>query len=240
MFENNEGVQTPEAYFEALVGEGKKYGTPADLAKAYANADAKIMADAAELAALREAKTELEITKRLLDERNRVVPTVTPTAKPETPVVAPLSDEDLETRIENKLTERNEKEQRKHNQNIAAARLVEVFGDATKAKEAINLKALELGVSSKWLEDTAATSPTAFFSAMGVKPSTEAPTSTPAPKGNVNPEALVNAGHQIQAKPGTFAYYNAIRKSDPKLYRDASTQRAMHNDAVRLGAAFYS
>lgn len=239
MFEKQE--QTPNNdYLAALVGEDKKYKTVDELAKAYANADAKIMADAAELAHKAELETELAITKRLLDAANTRVPLEEkPVVKPETPVVTSFSEEDLDARITKTLADKADKERRESNQQVAAQRLVEAFGNVDNAKAAIATRAQELGVSAKWLEDTAASSPNAFFATMGLT-SAPATKETPAPKGDVNMEALLKNPANLGIKPGTYKYYQNLRKQDPKLYASPATQRQMHNDAMARGAEFYT
>lgn len=237
MFEKEQ--QTPSDYLANLVGDDKKYKTVEDLAKAYANADAKIMADAVELGRKVEVETELEITKRLLEQaNNRVAPIENKEAKPNTTVVAPVSDEDLEARIKRTLAEQTDGERKRINQEAAAKRLVETYGDVSKAKEAIAARASELGVSSRWLEDTAASSPNAFYVTMGL--TAEQAKSTPAPKGDVNSEAFKNAQGTSHTKPGTYKYYQEIRKREPKLYASSAIQRQMHNDAIANGADFYT
>jgi hypothetical protein len=88
------------------------------------------------------------------------------------------------------------------------------------------------------MKELAAKSPKAFLATMGinaeVKPSSS---STPAPRSDVNPN-MINI--RLGQSPNTYAYYEQIRKSDPKLYWNPKTQKAMHDAAQALGSDFFN
>jgi hypothetical protein len=87
------------------------------------------------------------------------------------------------------------------------------------------------------MKELAAKSPKAFLATMGidadVKPQS---TSTPAPRSDVNPQNI-NSG---APKANTYAYFEQIRKSDPKLYWNTKTQKAMHDAAQAMGEDFFN
>lgn len=225
-------AETPvsDAYLEQYVGEGKKFKSVEELAKAYANADKFIP----------ELKNDLQTTREFiadklseLAQRNQEPPA--PVQIEETRItnpdpVAPPNDsgEDLDTRIRKALEERDEEIRYRKNAALTEEVLIERLGSKEEAVKAVQTKAAELGVDPGYLKNTAYQSPRAFFNLMGINPD-EAPrsNSTPAPKSDVNPLAL---GHG-QPKPNSYAYYDQLRKSDPKTYWSPKTQAALMQDA---------
>lgn len=222
---------------ETLVGEGKKYATVEDLAKAYVHADAFIKSTTREL---QEVKEELNVrldTEQVLARARQNQSNVEPQPSPQTPVkeaTTPLSDEDLAARIREVTQAERLRETAAQNVTTVATKLIEQFGDEAKANEFVRNKAAELGVGVEFLQDVAARSPKAFFSSIGLE---NAPPKTPPTsptRGDVNTEAFRNNGTQV--KQGTYAYYENLRKSDPKTYFSRDVQLQMHKDAMAAAA----
>lgn len=229
---------SPEQAFNELVGEGKKYRSPEDLAKAYYHANRTLLERQQELQGLREDLATRTTVEDLLKTRSE--PTAN-TPPQNTPVVEntpkPLTDEELEQRIA-QVTQRQTVEQRKaENLRQAEARMLEVYGTADKAQQALQAKATELGVSVDFLKDAAAQSPKAFFVTLGVAPGNPAPATGQPTQGNVrvNPETLTGT----RPKEGTWAFYENIRKTDPNAYWKPSVQNQLFKDRTRLGDDFY-
>lgn len=227
-----EAAETPaDNYLDKYVGEGKKFKNVEDLAKAYEHANTHIPKLTEDLQTTREF-----IANKLeeLAQRNQAQPA--PVQNEEkgnenTNVSAtPPNDsgEDLDTRIRKILDETDQVKQFQGNAKLAEDVLIERLGSKEAAIEAVQKKANELGVEPGYLRDTAYRSPRAFFNLMGIDPDNR-PTSqnTPAPSSDVNPR---NLGHG-QPKAGTYAYYEQIRKSDPKLYWAPRTQSQLMKDA---------
>jgi hypothetical protein len=236
-----EGVTPPDnASLEQLVGEGKKFKSVEDLAKAYANANNHIDELRTDLQSTREFISE-ELRK-LAEQRNQAppVPPIPETGSNLNPApVAPSGGpvEDLDTRIAKALEERDTLKRLQGNANLVQEVLVERLGDVNKAAEAVVAKARELGLSPSDMKELAAKSPKAFLTTMGIDADSK-PTShsTPAPSSDVNPHNI-NAG---APKPNSYAYFEQIRKSDPKLYWNPKTQAAMHKAAQDLGDGFFN
>ena len=110
------------------------------------------------------------------------------------------------------------------------------FG-ADKASEQISAKASEIGVNVDYLLDIASKSPKAFYSVMEIEQGQPQSTSQ-VNQGSVNTEALVNTAPAV--KEGTYDFYEALRKSNPKEYWKAATQNKMHKEAEAAGAGFYN
>jgi hypothetical protein len=224
---------------EQLVGEGKKYKTVEDLAKAYANADSHI----------NELKTDLQSTrefiaeelKKLAEQRTVQTPPAQieePRAPNSAPAAPPNGEvEDLDTRIAKVLEERDTNKRLQGNANLVQAVLVERLGSVEKATEAVIAKARELGVDGTYMKQTAANSPRAFFSLMGIDPDQKpVSSSTPKPSSDVNPN-MINTG---APKPRTYKYHEEVRKSNPKLYNSVSYQAQLMKDAMELGQEFFN
>lgn len=234
------GETTPNTNaLELLVGEGKKYKTVEELAEAYANADRHIGELKTDLQSTREFISE-EL-KKLAEQRNAAPPA---NPNPETgsnPTPAPVAPsgaevEDLDTRIAKALENRETLTRLQTNANTVQEILVERLGGVQEAASAVIAKARELGLQPSDMKELAAKSPKAFLATMGISDEKPSSNSTPAPRSDVNPNN-VNAGGP---KPNTYAYYEQIRKSDPKLYWSPKTQAAMHKAAQEMGEAFFN
>jgi hypothetical protein len=221
-----------DSFLDKYVGEGKKYATAEELAKAYENADKFIPELKNDLQTTREfIATKLE---ELAKQRSEAITPPVQTGDDggnNPPLVQTPNDsgEDLDTRIKKALEEEREVSKLQDNAAFAEKTLIEQLGSKEAAIKAVADKAIELGVDAGYLRDTALRSPTAFFNLMGVKPG-ERPTSTstPAPAADVNTATL---GHG-QPKPNTYQYYEQMRKSNEKLYWNPKTQAALMKDAL--------
>lgn len=226
--------------FEDLVGEGKKYATPDDIAKAKAHADAHIAIlerereeDRQELA---KRKTAEELLERI---RQEAAQQHAPREEDNTgPAPLPaINEDDVVARVRAELQAERQKEIETKNIEAVAAKLVDVFGDSQKAQEHVKRKAHELGVDLNFLQETASRSPAAFFSTIGLTDDSVKNTSTPtAPRSEVN----LNISNQGGVKPGTYAYYAKLRKENPDVYKTAQVQMQMHKDALAKGEAFFN
>lgn len=231
---NNESAA---ATLADLVGEGKKYATVDDLAKAYVNADTFISQLKTENEGIRndlnQRLTQEEILEQIRQSNSK--PPVTPTPEPTTPAVQPINEDELIGRLQQRLQEEQAKHKQTQNVEQVAEKLVETFGSETKANEAVKNKARELGVSVEFLQDVAAKSPTAFYQTLGLNVVQTPPPA--APRGAVNTQALAQDGN---VKEGSYAYFENMRKTNPKLYWDKRTQNTMMKYASEKGDAFFN
>ena len=177
-----------------------------------------------------EAKQKDEIQK-LLDEARQKTQVTPPQVKNGTPPVetpAQPNAEELVERVKESL--KLEQTQRVKDQNLkeAADQLVVIYGSEDKAKEIVQQKANELGVSVKFLEDAAAQSPKAFYELLGATGSHK---SSVAPRSEKNTAALNNAPGMT--KEGSKAWYAELRRADPALYYSPKIQQQMMRDALQ-------
>ncbi len=144
-------------------------------------------------------------------------------AKPET---TGLDEAAVTKLLQAALAEKSAEDQSTANMTKAVNKLKEMFGDAAKAQEAVQLKAGELNVSVDFLKQIAANSPDALVSMFNVPKGNEnpdegnkEPNPTP-PGGGGTPPGRPPAG---DLKPGTHAYYQQMRRDDPKKFNDPHT-----------------
>lgn len=225
-----EGGTTPENFVDKFVGEGKKFKSVEELAKAYEHANNHIPELQKDLQSTREFiadKLEELAKKREATPPGQTEGSGTPTPAP----VSPPNDagEDLDTRIAKIMEKTRVQERYQANASLVQEVLVEQLGSVEAAQKLVIEKAMELGVDGAYMKQTASTSPKAFFNLLGINPD-EKPvsSSTPAPSSDVDVRRMESTN---PVKAGTYAYYNQLRKSDPKLYWSQKVQTAMHKDA---------
>lgn len=224
---------------DTLVGDGRKYTDPDQLAKAYIHADTHI----AELKArLVEAETANKIKDDIL---NAQLKNRQPRPEDERREDANLNHRDpppnseqneksldLAELVRKEFTKKNDEDRRVENINKAAEALNKHYGSAAKAQEAIRNRANELNVSFEWLRDVASTSPGAFLASMGVDPNARS-TNTPSVNSEVNLRSTANGTRN-------FRYYEDLRKSMPALkFYSRDIQDQMFRDVRDLGEKFY-
>lgn len=231
-----DGPNLEEINTEVLVGDGRKYASTDDLAKAYVHADSFIEKQKARIA---ELETEVRIREELAN-KQKTPPEEKPGNEPghENPPVTPpvntpegKSDVDIASLVRNELEKASTEKTFAQNVDSAAKVLVEVYGSEEKANLAVRQKAAELGVGVDWLMNIAGTSPSALLGTMGVSPETKS-TSTPFSSS----EVVRNRG----ASKKNFKYFEEIRKADPKSYYSAQVRKEMFEARKELGDAFYS
>lgn len=243
IFGSNVDNQTTEPAsdpFKDWVGPGKKYASVEEMARANIYAQEHI-------SSLEKTKSELleDLTKRnslaqLVDKLSTTVNTSQTTS----PVATPAQDRtvdkvqaaDLESLIAEKIQSVFSNKEKQENASSVAKTLSAKFGD--KAEEMYRVKAAELGLTIQMLNDLSMTSPKAVLAYFGSDlTSTLNPTTTHA---KVSTEAFSSASTSNgDPKPGTYAYYQKIRRENPSAYYSPKTQIEMHDQAVKLGQDFY-
>lgn len=214
---------------DTLVGENQKYKTPDDLAKAYANADAAILRQKAEIAELKAAdkiKTDLleaQLNKKPPEEKN---PVTNQHREPEAPQKAETPN--ISELVREELLNASEERRRADNINRATESMTNHYGSISKAQEAIKRRATELNVSFEWLRDVASDSPQAFFASMGINPAQRSQ-STPGFSNEVVLDRINTSGVK------NHKYFEEIRKANPKLYYSPEMQRQVFSSLQELG-----
>lgn len=243
---NTPSIDVSDVNAETLVGEGRKYKTTDDLAKAYVNADTYIASSKAEQAA---KDAEIKVLKDLLEARQQKQEIPVEEEKPssqdalgnEPPVGQhrePNDDKakDLATQIREQLDSVAEERKFSGNINEVSEKLQDHFGSAQKANEYVNQKAKDLGVSTDWLMDIAGRSTSAFYNTIGFNTSVGQSKSSPNTGSNINTSAFKKTDSGVR----NFEYYENIRKTDKKLYFSSDFQKNMMRDAREMGSSFFA
>lgn len=215
-----------------LVGEGKKFKTVEDLAKSKVEADtfietlkAERLAEKEEVARLRAelltAKSVEEQIKALSATKEKPIPN----AQTELPVTAPNLSEAIRAELESQ----NRNRTLSQNVQTVTDKLIEVYGSEQKANEVVKAKATELGVSTKFLLDTAAASPNAFYNTIGLDAKSVSPGVT---KSDVNTESFRKL---TPVTEGTYEHFrntnagNDVKKLLDPAYLKSSMDAALKN-----------
>lgn len=233
--QNNSNTNTnnvpDEVKIEDLVGEGKKYSTVEDLAKAYLHADNHIKKIESENNDLRikteAAKSVDDILAGLKGTtENTDSSHTTPTQDPDNGV---KEEVDLEKLLEQKLAERDQQSQAATNKKMVIDALSAKYGN--RAGEVFEAKAQELGTD---LETLSAQAPQLVLQAFGVNdstPSSSAPSPTSGQRNSEQPSG-------VTAEVGTKAYLQQLRAAG-KLSRSqyyAECQKAISVDAKKFNS----
>jgi len=174
-----------------------------------------------------DAATQLEVLRNELKslKESRV------TNQPRENTTPALTEVDIKTLVQKTINETEASKSTAQNIKDANDALVTNFGgDLQKAGEAVVKRAQELGLSVEFLRDVAAKSPTAFLEVMKQEP--QARVSNDLTKSSVNTETL---GRQngVAPKEGTKAFFDNIKKSNPKEYWSPHIQQQIYLSAKR-------
>ena len=235
-------ITTTTNYFEVLVGEGKKFKTPDDLARGKYESDQFIERLKSELKTLREqvnSSRKVEDLLNRLDTRNTqddnrdlsVIDRNNQNQQNDTQERTPPPAFDIDKLIEQKLSQRDNQQVQQQNIQNGLKTLYESMGENYVAltKQRLN----DLGMSGQKFREFMADNPKAALKlVLGNSPDRVQPNTPPASRVN-------NFDSQVSNKRD-YNYYSNLRKTNPSLYNNDKTQMQMHNDAVAMGEAFYS
>lgn len=247
LFEQTElQIDPSKDYLPELVGDDKKYKTPADLARSVLHKEGHIARLERENRELREDLVKRSTVDDLMEKlapklstgvSNSSV-TTTGEGNPEgvkhNETQPQLSKEDIK-RI---LAEEREAEKIAKNVEFVKERITAVLGH--NSQQYVLEKTKELGMSEAQAFEIAKTNPTAFLKLMDVKEALQqeqALNSLFSPsKGSVNTTPMMS--HKQNNGRKTFKEWQDIRRKDPSKYHAEYIN--MHKDAQALGEDFYS
>lgn len=149
---------------------------------------------------------------------------------PEKTTTTGVNPEQVEAIVTEALQKRTQEETFRSNLELVNRQLSETFG--AEAVNAVKTRAQELGLAPDRLIDMAKESPNAFMAMMGQKPVKS--TNSVAPSEVNTADRSFNDTNQER----NFAFYEKIRKENPKQYYDPKFQKQMHRDISRLGDSF--
>jgi hypothetical protein len=239
--QTTETTPPQDSFVSKLVeAKGENWSNPEVLAKGKLEADTYIQQLESQLTQMREDLGKQDYAAKLLDQLQNKAADPT-TAKPVMPnnnndiggtsegnTNPSLSEEDLKSLVEQTLTAREKDSVVKQNLSFVDAELEKSFG--TNAKDTVQNKAKELGISVERMQEIAAESPNAFFSLIGE------------PKKSFNPMvqgSVRTEGVNMQTSTErNWSYYQNLRKSDRHTYYSPKVQQQLMEDKMRMGDKF--
>lgn len=226
-------IDPEKDYLPDLVGEGKKFKTPADLARAKLESDIFIKRLQRENADMR-AKVDTEFSmKQFLDNLDSKLKTkpaedTNQRTTPDEPNAEPpkgISQEDIL-----KLLDSREKAKQEQ-ANLEKA--IELSKKAFGANYALVLeqKAQDLGLPKSYIEDIAKTNVTAFAKIVGAEPKNENIQLFPSSSVTTQNAPPVNTGKK-------YSDFEKLRKDNYKEWITPRVQNEIHDLAVKYGESF--
>lgn len=236
-------VDPQKDYLTDLVGDGKKFKTPADLARGKYEADLHIAnlertkdQLRADYLKLQEEATASKKLSEYIDQIKALQqqPTSSNTPLANVDNTKPAYDpKELESLVDTRMEAREASKKQSENFRLVQDRLKERFGNnfQTVLKQQID----ELQLTPDYVNDLARRSPEAFFRTMGLKDQEQTQESffTP-PRSNQRSDGF----HQKGSTKRTWSYYQELKKSNPTLYLDPKTVSQMTKDYAELGSSF--
>lgn len=222
-------------YFSDLVGEGKKYPTPAELAKAYHHADTHIRMleqsnDEIRAQLLEEKKdsqaraTLQDLVRQLQGQGQQSTSNNEPTVKE---IEKPIDVNEIDKLVSNRIAALRTAEKEEANANVVVSKLKERFGDNYSG--VVKQQIADIGLSEADFDALARKSPELIFRSLGLNETKES--FSPPPR---------NQGFAPRGPTKkTWSYYQEMKKTNPNLYRDPKTTNEMTQAAIDLGDAFY-
>lgn len=238
---NQDTFDPSKDYLNEYVGEGKKYKSQEDLAKAYYHAETAlrnrearldtITADFIRLKEENSTKAKLEDYLAQIDSKRQQLASNT-----QTPIVNEgkepkiLDEEQIDRIFSNKIRDFEISKRQQENFDTVKAKLTERYGSNYQSfiRDQIN----QLGLTEEDVNSLAKKSPTAFFKTLGLedvkRENFQAP---PRSTGTFSPKAL--------GGPKPQSYYDELKKTNPKILRDPKILQQMDKDAQALGESFF-
>lgn len=212
-----------------FVGEGKKFRDALQFIEGYENSQQFIEQLKRENNEMRQ-EINKGLTREQLADTMREQQTQTESKKQDTP--ANLTPEDIAKLVRETVT-KNEQEQTA-NANVLKAQeqLINIYGSAENATKALREKAQELNLSTEYLGNIAAQSPTALMNLVaGGANAQPKPTQRTVPQSTVN-TAAQSFNPNTNTKEANQEYYRNLMKTDKKKYFSAKTQQEMYKLAT--------
>lgn len=239
--DNTPQTDPTKDYLQELVGEGKKFKTPAELARGKFEADSyistltkkmdELRSDYVKLDADYKARASLE---ELMDKYSKLsnqqqsINTI-PEVKDRVPEIDPKQIESLiDTRIKtNKILEREQA-----NFDIAKEKLKEAFG--SNYQVSLNERIENLGLTVEDVNAMAKKSPTALVKMLELEKTSQNDDFQTPPRSSRRNDSFTPKGGPKR----TWSYYQELKKANPKLYYDPKINIQMEKDHQALGEAF--
>jgi hypothetical protein len=240
--DDNLDVDPNKNYLTELVGEGKKFKSPEELAKGKAASDLYIKQMERRIDEMRQDYLKLREEhnagpklQELIDKLAQKQHASSENTLDANDVnnTAPVFDtKQIESLVSSKIQELETSKRQQENYRSVQEKLIERFGPnyKTHLKQHID----ELGITDEFANNLALTAPKVFMKTIGLdqpqkREGFQAPPRSEERRDNFSP----TAGHKR-----TWSYYQQMKKENPTLYYDPKTLVQITKDAVELGDAF--
>ena len=227
-------VDPSKNYLEELVGEGKKFQTPEELARGKAESDAFIEQLKQEQNQLRnELQTRLNLEQFLSDLKTAVPQRNNddPQNHGQSQDKSVMSDEELAARVRAQVMQLKNQENAQSNLSTFNAKFASAHGPNAAAK--LRSQAAELGMTVDEIKALAASRPNAALKMLGV--------GEQKPVDGFNPPPRTGFTLPPQGKKTGFSYFEEIRKTKPQEYFSPKIQNELFEARKSMGAeAFYN
>lgn len=221
-------------FYSELVGEDKKFKTPQDLAKGKAMSDEFILQLQTENADLRKdlkARTTLEELSNQFERLRTDSLNGNNNQNYQEASEENLTPEKINNLLDDKLNKFEQSRQRQQNAVYVKEGLQKSMGSNYQSKLKEDIR--QMGMSEEYANTLAEEQPNVFLRLFKTqKPDDRSNFQSP-------PKSAVAAGFSPSNTERTEKYYNAIRDSNPELFKSIKIQNEMLDDAVRLGERFF-
>jgi hypothetical protein len=228
-------------YLQELVGDGKKFKSPQDLAKGKAESDTYIKVLEKKLDQMRDDYLKLDEDYKARASLQELIDQQKSSAQQSSnnqPIVkdhntAPSIDlKDIENMMSAKLQEHEVTKRQNDNLNLVKNKLIEHFG--TKYQGAVKEQLADLGLSESRFQELAREAPTALLRTLGVDQPAPKETYQSAPRSSLRSDSFKPKGSEKR----DWQWYQDLKQKDPNRYNDPQTNVQMMNDYMALGSDF--
>lgn len=233
-------VDPNKNYLTELVGEGKKFQSPEELAKGKFESDLYVKHLTTRLDELRQDYQQLRDDyssradlKELIDQLNTKPPS-DPTLDPKPGLLEkPQHDpREIESLVSNKIAQHEQAKRETENLNSVVSKLRERYGN--NYQTVLEQHMVDLDLSKEYVSDLAKRSPKALLRTLGLDQEPKAETFQAPPRGSERRSDNFSPSTEKR----TWSYYQKMKVDKPEQYRDPKTNVQMYNDRMALGDAF--
>jgi hypothetical protein len=227
-------------YLEELVGDGKKFKSPEELARGKAEADMYIEHMKSRMDELRQDYSKLrdeynagpklkETLDQYMQELKKSQETIPPLGQEDKS--APFDETKLNDMVRQHIAANRQLEQEENNARTVESKLQEAYGP--NYKQTVKQQIDQLGLSVEFFNDLARKHPSVLYRTLGLEGQRQSEEFQTPPSSSMRSDPFAGP------KKRTESFYQKMRKEDPMKYRDPKTQDQMFKDAQEQGEAFF-
>lgn len=233
-------VDPNKDYLQELVGEGRKFKTPQDLARGKFEADAMIEVMKRSQDELRteylrvieenKAKAGLEA---YLDKIQAQQPTSNNTQSVNVDSPKPIDPKEIENLFDRKIQEHDVRRKEQENFSEVQKKLKERHG--SNYSNALKQQIADLGITEEFANNLARNNPAVFYRTFGLDQPVATEGFLAPPRNDRRFDSSVKT-NTSGARP--WSYYKELRDKNPTAFFDRNTNIQMQKDYITLGKSF--